>query len=122
MYVLYIWSRIKTGQLRTYIGIILFKNLSIYMYIYICDCVLCVIRICHFTFSQPFHSSIRSILTMATNSTIERFVPQGPPSLVDDAPGWSNDASKGPICWKCRGAGVKAKSIKTRPFGPRSIS
>ena len=54
---------------------------------------------------------------MATNSTIERFVPQGPPSLVDDAPGWSNDASKGPICWKCRGAGVKAKSIKTRPAG-----
>ena len=52
---------------------------------------------------------------MTTNSTIERFVPQGQPSLVDDAPGWTNDASKGPICWKCRGAGVK--QTKKRPVG-----
>ena len=41
-------------------------------------------------------------------------MPQGQSSLVDDAPGWSNNADTGPTCWKCRGAGVK--KTKQRPL------
>ena len=54
-----------------------------------------------------------------------RYVPQGSASLASDAPGWTADASpaathrtepqisvqeRGPICWKCKGAG----SLKLR--------
>ncbi|CAB9508444.1 Pseudouridylate synthase 10 [Seminavis robusta] len=53
---------------------------------------------------------------------IERFVPAGKGSLVDDAPGWSsvkNNSSdpssrEGPICWKCRGTGEKKDKKKKR--------
>lgn len=54
------------------------------------------------------------------SSSIHRYVPQGSASLASDAPGWSANAqssnetkvtkshaeneSKGPVCWKCKGA------------------
>jgi tRNA1(Val) A37 N6-methylase TrmN6 len=56
----------------------------------------------------------------ATPVHIERFVPSGEPSLLDDAPGWNVDGRLntndedflGPICWKCRGTGTKAATLK----------
>ena len=53
---------------------------------------------------------------------IERFVPVGQASLVDDAPGWSSDNkssstlanNSGPICWKCRGTGQLKLTKKLR--------
>ena len=49
-------------------------------------------------------------------SIIQRFVPQGQPSLTDDAPGWSSETGKGPACWKCRGTGKKRRKPTQKPL------
>jgi Predicted O-methyltransferase len=50
---------------------------------------------------------------------VERYVPQGPNSLLSDAPGWSSSsleevASSGPVCWKCKGKGNVAEKITNK--------
>ena len=55
--------------------------------------------------------------TTSSISAVERYVPQGPASLADDAPGWKqkdNDDENGPTCWKCKGVGKVRGSRKRK--------
>ena len=56
------------------------------------------------------------------SSATYRYVPQGPASRSSDAPGYSTEATKGPVCWKCRGACTLALRAQDRKKQKTSIN
>ena len=74
------------------------------------------------SFAVPLSTTImtKDNKDQTKSSTIERFVPQGGASLVDDAPGWgSEEQNQGPTCWKCQGSGWKPQKPAKRDTPPR---